>query len=94
MATFQWFVEPLNSHTNSVVKGLFDLEGDIYDFGSENTKDGKQVNVFRCNSYKTVGELLRCRNEKDLKLRIYVRRGSYGPLKEWTLYGKKSRVSK
>lgn len=84
----QWFVESLNSYTNTIVVRFMELDGDIYDFGTESTKDKRKIYVFRCSSYNPVGGLLRCRKEQFLKLRIYVRRGGHGPLNEWTLYGR------
>lgn len=89
-AFYNWFVEPKNKYTNSVVGHQMTEEN------SEELKneDGKNVSVWRCN-WRFAHMLNQSRRfDKDLSFQLYNSRTSHGPIRKcvWATLAKKAKA--
>jgi len=87
----EWFVEPLDNDTNTIVfqrlgrKGVGGVEDEIINLPDT---EGKLHDVVRVPGHPFVAQLQRSRQNLDLHLRVFTREGTR-KLKPWPFNAKK-----
>jgi hypothetical protein len=84
---YQWFVEPLDSHTNEVIARL--LEQDMgADLTTITDEHGETKEAFIVE-HKHIQALENSKKQQNLRFRKYNRKGKDGKIREWKFTGKK-----
>ena len=85
---YEWFIEPLNSETNESFAEYLNSKGEQIDLLSnlfDNT--GKTHSCYRI-PYHIVNHINKLKLEY-MKFKVYNRDKNSGPIRVWTLFGKK-----
>lgn len=94
-AKTEWFVEPLDAHTNEVIS----REVASYELSEERNvrlppRTGKPpINLWRCQ-HLFIERLRGSRRDLDLRFRVYSRRGSAGPVRLTNIPTSRQRLSR
>lgn len=89
--TFQWFIEPLDDEANSKIGTLLAAMQEIDEFvGLIVNYQGRptRVNAYRI-PHKVIQYIQNSKEHQNLKMRIWVREGQNGRLKEWKFSNRK-----
>lgn len=91
---YQWFLEPLDAHTNKVVANFLSsiscLEENI--LSSVVTEKG-EIMAFQMRDYRDISYFLRSKDSLNLRFRIYNRRGNQAQLRQCSFLTKKKKQS-
>jgi hypothetical protein len=92
--TTNWFVEPLDAHTNQIISENLAKTGDGYSYSLEMTDNkGKAHDVFQIYKYPFINRLVKDRLKFDLKFNLYYRMGVVSPIKPWKLAEKPKKIN-
>ncbi len=79
--SYQWFLEPRNSHTNEVLSNALDGQENFYN--NISCADGKRRNLWLCPS-GLVFMFWRSRSNLKIRFRIFNRQGEKGKIRDCT----------
>jgi hypothetical protein len=75
---YQWYVEPLDAHTNATVSGMLSA-GDACQ--GIKCYDGTRRDLWCCD-HQAIAKLRRSRQDLSLKFKIYIKEGG-GQIRPW-----------
>jgi len=88
---YTWFLYPLDGHTNEAISQRLGEENIQSD---QLCEDGVKRNIWQCENYSLVAEMLRNKIQGSFKFDIYKREGKHGKIKQWKFSSKKKKNKK
>lgn len=83
-----WFIHAFDAHTNEVISQSLGEESAQRDLMCE---DGELRNLWQCDKYSLVKEMIHNKGIFNLRFSVYVREGKYGKIKLWKFSSKKKK---
>jgi len=72
---YVWYVEPLDSDTNSAISDYLKESSITAECKSVLCADGKKRNLWRCNSFDLVQALRNSKKSLNLRFKVYIKEG-------------------